>query len=166
MEHAINKVLKKGKGTASPMTDSTVSILIKITYNKMSEFEEEQMLVNLKEPLEYTLDEYVFPPILRAIMKTLKLNELIEVHTILKEECIPEFEDEVHGLFTKELFDKVGEIDEKTGNQRWIVFNLEMLDFNTPENMHALFISEKLPRMLRLKNIATKFFKKQDWARA
>lgn len=160
------KVLKRGKGTASPMSDSTVSVQIKIMYNKMSEDEEELILVHTKDPLTYTLDEYTFPPVLRAIMKTLKLNELIEVHTILKEECIPEFEDETNGLFKKEWFNKVGEIDEITGNQRWIVFYLEMLDFETPENMHALFIEEKLPRMLRLKNIATKFFKKQDWARA
>jgi len=160
------KMLKKGNGTASPLSDSWVQVKIRITYNKLSKDEEEEELVHTKEPLVYTLDEYTFPPLLRSIMKTLKLHELIEVHTILKDECIPEFEDDAHGLFKKEWFDKVGEIDEKTGNQRWIVFYLEMIDFDTPENMHALEIAEKMPRLLRIKNLATKFFQKKDWKNA
>ena len=160
------KLLKKGKGTASPLSDSIVKLQLKVAYNKLSEDEEEEVLVLTDEPVEYELDGYMIPPLLRNILKSLKLREVIEIHTILKDELIPEFEDEVHGLFKKEWYDKVGEIDPKTGRQRWIVFTLEMTDFDTPESMHALYIAEKAPRLLRFKNIATKFFKAQNWPKA
>jgi len=160
------KVLKKGDGTASPYTDSTVHLQIKVAYKKHSDNDDEQVFVLTKEPLEYTLDEYTLPPLIRNILKSLKLKEVIEVHTVLKEECIPEFEDEAHGLFKKEWFDNVGELDEASGQINWIVFTLEMTDFYTPESMHALYMNEKIPRLLRIKDIAAKFFKAQNWPKA
>ena len=160
------KVLRKGDGTASPYTDSWVKLNIKVFYNKIKDEEEEEVFCVTKEPLEYTLDDYTLPPLIRNILKTQKLREVVEIHTILKEECIPEFEDEAHGNFKPEWFDKVGKEDPETGKLYWIVFTIEMTDFDTPEAMHGLFMKEKVPRLLRMKMIASKFVKAKNWEKA
>lgn len=160
------KVLRKGETTASPLSDSLVAIRLKVSYSKLSEDEEEIVLALSDEPLVYALDEYMIPKLLRNIMKTLKVKEQIEIHTMLKDELIPEFEDEKYGMFKAEWYDKIGEVDEKTGRQRWIIIGLEMVDFDTPEAMHGLYLVEKMPRMLRIKEIAAKFFKIQNWSLA
>jgi hypothetical protein len=160
------KVLRAPKSTASPFTDSWVEVNIKVAYRPLYEGQEEEVLMQTTKPIRYTLDDYTFPPLLRDMLKSLKNDELAEVHTIRKKQCIPEFEDEEHGHFASSWFDKVGEIDEKTGETNWMVFTIEMTDFDSPEAMHALFFHEKLPRLLRIKALAIKFFKKQDWAYA
>ena len=160
------KTLEKGTGTESPLSDSFVALKIKTSYNKFSEEEKEEVLCDTEKPVEYELDGYMLPPLLRNIMKTFKLNEKVEVHTILKDEIIPEFEDEKNNLFKTEWFDKVGEIDEATGNQRWIIFTIELIAFETPEAMHGLFMKDKIPRLMRLKEIGGRFFKMQNWPKA
>lgn len=159
------KILRKGDGTASPFTDSEIKLNLKVAYKKLGD-EDREVFLMTSEPLSYTMDEYTLPPLIRNVLKSSKTYELFELHTILKDECLPEFEDEKYGNFKESWFTKVGEVDEKTGLQNWIVFTIEMTEFETPESMHALYFADKFPRLLRMKNIATKFFKAKNWEKA
>ena len=139
---------------------------MKVSLSKINDDEEEKVFAQTSEPLKYNLDEYSLPPIIRNILKSLKIKEQIEISTALKEELVPEFEENTHGMFKREWIEHVGEIDDKTGMKRLMIIVLEMTEFENPECMHALYMVEKLPRLLKMKNIATKFFQMQNWAKA
>lgn len=51
---------------------------------------------------KYDLEEYYLPPVMRKILKTTKMNEIVHIRSTRRDKIIPYFEDP-NGIFKKDL---------------------------------------------------------------
>lgn len=104
------------------------------------------------EPCISTLDDYRIPTIIHK-----NLREVLKDSTVLiNSNKVAKFTNNLEGnLIKKEWFE--GKEDPK------IELTLHLLDFTRPLPLYKLKIAEKLERILKIKAVATEFFKLGNW---
>jgi len=100
------KSLQKGEGTASPYIDCFVHLRIKIVVDGEEKFSHGSF-DNLEEfddsnSQKYDLEEYKLPSVIRKILKTTKLREVVEVKCSRKNKLVDHLED---SIFKHEYFE-------------------------------------------------------------
>jgi len=145
------RLSKKGEGTASPYPDCLVILRIKIVVDGVEKFNhgdfDDLFNTNDKNCKKYDLEEYIVPSVIRKILKTTKLREIVEITCRKKEKLVGAFEDDI---FTKECL---------CSFEKEVVITFALLAFEQKDYLFRVPILDKIERISFLKNEASKFYK-------
>ena len=97
----------------------------------------------------FDLEDFTVPGIIRKILKTTKLREVVQVRTTRKDKLSTHFEED-NKCFRKELL---------LSFEKECVITFALIGFEQKDFIFKLPISEKVVRFTHMKEIATKFFK-------
>ena len=84
--------------TASPFSDSIVSLMLTVQVDDETIFD--------GGPLEYDLEHYQMPAVLRRVLKQSKLQEKIQIKSDLKYKLLEHLDDEVFSIEKMKTFKK------------------------------------------------------------
>ena len=125
------------------------TVLRKIRNEEDEEVDEEEPIFPENEFERYDLEEYTVPSIIRKILKTTKLREVVQVRTTRKDKFVNYF-DEDSKCFNKEIL---------TSFEKELVITFALVGFQQKDYIFKLLIHEKADRFRFLKAMATKFYK-------
>ena len=90
--NTFKRLMQKGKGTGSPFINSAVYLKLRVSRSRTvmleegaegeAKEEEEVLYDNFeaeKDPLEFVMDLYELPPIVRKVLKSMKKREISEI---------------------------------------------------------------------------------------
>lgn len=103
---------------------------------------------------KYDLEEYTVPAVIRKILKTTKLREIVEVRCKQTDKLLDNFDDHI---FNKEFFKNI---------QSEAVITFALMEHDQKDYLFKLLINEKIERFTFLKNMANKFFKGGNYHKA
>lgn len=159
------KTLKRGQGTASPYYDCHVTLRVKIDIdgeNKIDQFEvgqveEAKVEIIAGESSPYDLEEYTVPAAVRKILKTTKPYEVVQIKCLNNDKLLDHMEDEANGIFKREFFESFKD---------QAIITIQLLHIEQKEYMFKLPATERVERVLKLKEISNKLFKAQKFYKA
>jgi hypothetical protein len=108
-----------------------------------------------EEVQKFDLEEYSVPGIIRKILKTTKLREVVEVRTTRKDKLLTHFDDTP--CFKKEWFENL---------QNECVITFALVGFEQKDFIFKLLVTEKIARFKHLRAVATRFYKAGNLTKA
>lgn len=109
----------------------------------------EEPVIGDNELERFDLEEYTVPGIIRKILKTTKLREVVQIRTTRKDKLSTHF-DEEGKCFKKDIL---------LSFEKECVITFALIAFQQKDFIFKLLITDKIQRFLFTKNIATKFYK-------
>ena len=135
--------------TASPFSDCKVQLLLKVQVD-----DNEPLFDNLKQnpgdppPVIYDLEAYQLPAVLRRVLKSTKLDEVITITSSRRNKLIDNLPDETYGIFD---IDKIGAF-EKT-----VKITFQLLRIEQKIHVMKVLVAEQLERLTFLQAVANQF---------
>lgn len=134
------KKLRRGEGSASPYYDCFVTIKVSIKVDGVEKFAHKDMLecdiINDPESCaRFDLEEYTVPSVIRKILKTTKLFEVVQVRCRNIFKLTDHLDD---GLFKHDLF---------MGFKEEVVLTFQLLNIEQKEYLFKLKAAEKIERI-------------------
>lgn len=132
------------------------TVLRKVTNEEDEEVDEVEPIFPDNEFERFDLEEYTVPSIIRKILKTTKLREVVQVRTTRKDKFVNYFDEDTK-CFKKDILQSF---------QKDLVITFALIGFQQKDYIFKLLISEKAERFNFLKSIGTKFYKIGNYKKA
>jgi hypothetical protein len=164
----IYKSLRKGKGSASPYHDSLVVLKVKLEVDGEVKFCHENPLAEVGEAenpdhqAAYDLEQYRIPSIIRKILKTTKLYEIVQVRCTNKHKLT----DHMPDIFDEKAGCGVFRHEWLSDFKNEVVITFSMIAHEQKEYIFKIPSHEKIERITFLKNISADCFRAGKFKRA
>ena len=103
------------------------------------------------EVAQYDLEEFTTPPVLRKVLWLMKPTEIMSFTTTRREKVVGFFPDNDNKVFDEVVLGAF---------KKEVKFVIQFVQIDQKEFIHRLSVADKLERMIFLKEVAGKFFKK------
>ena len=143
------RTLKAGEtgSTASPFHDCRVALRLKLEIDDTTAYDNFE-----GEPVIYDLEAYQCPAVLRRVLKTTKLEEIVEIKSTNRNKLLDHMPD------TQGIFDKV----KMAKFEKEIKITFQLIAIEQKMHVFKVEIAEKVERLQELANVAEQLRGCQD----